>query len=94
MGRSRFLRNEPNGTDLGATNSHAAITEGKAVNQLLTLQKNSALSQVERSRFLRNEPNGTDLGATNSHAAITEGKAVNQLLTLQKNSALSQVERY
>ncbi|PWA74016.1 leucine-rich repeat protein kinase family protein [Artemisia annua] len=33
---SRFLRNEAIGTDLGATNSHAAITEGKAVKKIIT----------------------------------------------------------
>ncbi|PWA91804.1 Kinesin, motor domain-containing protein [Artemisia annua] len=44
--RSRPVRNEAIGTDLGSTNSHIAITEGKTVNQLSTLQKNGTPNQV------------------------------------------------
>lgn len=45
--RSTTLGNEVIGTDLGTTNSHVAVREGKVVNQLLTLQKNVVLNQEE-----------------------------------------------
>ncbi|PWA46739.1 Aldolase-type TIM barrel [Artemisia annua] len=42
----RPLGNEVIGSDLGATNSHVAATEGKTVKYLLTLQNNGALNQI------------------------------------------------